>query len=85
MSNNRFTPALSKSAIKAISMMASRVSFVSTSEIRVTMPNGCELVVNKWTDGVFYVKSVWRGLCWYDLAYDEYALIGLCGKFAGRF
>lgn len=84
MSNNRFTPTLSKSAIKAISMMASRVSFVSGSEIHVTLPNGWGLDV-KQINGVFYVDLVRNSLRWfgYARAYDECTVIGLCGKVAG--
>ena len=96
MSNNRFTPALSKSAIKAISMMASRVSFFPDGGIIVTMPNGYGVYVTRWNsgkpDGDLAVgllapePDLGPELCLQRmLGYtcNEHEVLGLCGKVAG--
>lgn len=95
MSKNCFTLALSKSAIKAISMMASRVSFTPRGDAFITMPNGygVEVFWDKLDDG-FTVSLFGPDLeengpgleFWNTLgeSCDEYEVLGLCGKVAGR-
>ena len=93
MSNNRFTPALSKSAIKAISMMASRVSFTPRGDAFITMPNGygVEVFWDKHDDGFTVSLLVSEPENGPELEFgttlgescDEYEVLGLCGKVAG--
>lgn len=93
MSKNCFTPALSKSAIKAISMMASRVSFTPRGDAFITMPKGygVEVFWDKHDDGFTVAlhgpeQEKGPGLWFWGTlgeSCDEYEVLGLCGKVAG--
>lgn len=93
MSKNCFTPALSKSAIKAISMMASRVSFNPQGGAFITMPNGYgvevfwDILCGGFTVNLYGPdQETGPGLWFWDFlgeSCDEYEVLGLCGKVAG--
>ena len=94
--SNCFTPVLRQSAIKAISMMASRVSFFPDGDIIVTMPNGYGVIVTRWDsgkqDGDLAVgwlapdPDLGPGLwlqCYLGYTCNEHEVVRLCGKVAG--